>query len=218
MSGCQRPAARRPGGSAADFYSPDIEDYYFTPWGASAIGNVVKFDHDFVGREALERTAGDDHRRKVTLAWDAADVARVVEASHMRPEETPALYIEFPRATYATWQYDAVHDGEGRTMGASTYTGFSWNERAMLSLAVVEPEYATPGHACSVLWGEPEGGAKSHAAAGAPPPGGDRRHGRPGPDRDEIAAMTATACSSDLLARRGANWMDRAGAWRRVAS
>ncbi len=92
--------------------------------------------------------------------WDPADVARVVE-SYMRPEETPPLYIEFPRATYATWQYDEVHDAQGRTMGVSTYTGFSWNERAMLSLAVVEPEYAEPGTRVSVVWGEPEGGAKS---------------------------------------------------------
>ena len=36
--------------------------------------------------EALERTAGDDHRRKVTLVWDPADVAGVVE-SYMRPED-----------------------------------------------------------------------------------------------------------------------------------
>ena len=147
-------------GLGGSFYSPDIQDYYFTPR-ELGYGNVVKFDHDFVGREALERTAGDDHRRKVTLVWDAADVARVVE-SYMRPEEIPPLYIEFPRATYATWQYDAVHDAQGRTMGASTYTGFSWNERAMLSLAVVEPEYADPGTRVSVRWGEPEGGAKSH--------------------------------------------------------
>ena len=146
-------------GLGGSFYSPDIRDYYFTPW-ELGYGNVVKFDHDFVGRAALERTAGDEHRRKVTLVWDPADVARVVE-SYMRPEETPALYIELPRATYATWQYDAVHDASGRMVGASTYTGFSWNERAMLSLAVVEPEHATPGTRVSVLWGEPEGGAKS---------------------------------------------------------
>ena len=43
----------------------------------------------------------------------------------------------------------------------STYTGFSWNERSMLSLAVLEPEFATPGTQVSVVWGEPEGGAKS---------------------------------------------------------
>lgn len=141
------------------FNALEIQDYYFTPW-ELGYGNVVKFDHDFVGREALERTAGDDHRQKVTLVWDPADVARVVE-SYMRPEETPGLYIEFPRATYATWQYDAVRNDQGRTIGASTYTGFIWNERAMLSLAVVEPEYAKPGARVSVLWGEPDGGAKS---------------------------------------------------------
>ncbi|MEP7045023.1 MAG: aminomethyl transferase family protein, partial [Ilumatobacteraceae bacterium] len=139
--------------------APDIQDYYFTPW-ELGYGNVVKFDHDFVGREALERTAGDDHRQKVTLVWDAEDVAKVVE-SYMHPDELPGLYIEFPRATYATWQYDAVHNDEGRTVGASTYTGFIWNERAMLSLAVVEPEYAKVGSRVSVLWGEPDGGAKS---------------------------------------------------------
>jgi hypothetical protein len=66
-----------------------------------------------------------------------------------------------PRATYSTWQYDAVHDGQGRTIGASTYTGFIWNERSMLSLAIVEPQYAEPGTRVSVIWGEPDGGAKS---------------------------------------------------------
>jgi vanillate/3-O-methylgallate O-demethylase len=140
-------------------YAPEIQDYYFTPW-ELGYGNVVKFDHDFVGREALERTANDDHRRKVTLVWDPKDVAAVVE-SYMRPAETPPLYIELPRATYATWQYDAVRDDTGRTIGASTYTGFIWNERAMLSLAIVDPQHAEPGTRVSVLWGEPEGGAKS---------------------------------------------------------
>ena len=140
-------------------HAPEIQDYYFTPW-ELGYGNVVKFDHDFVGREALERSAGDDHRRKVTLVWDPKDVAAVVE-SYMRPEETPPLYIELPRATYATWQYDAVRDASGRTIGSSNYTGFIWGERALLSLAVVEPQYAEPGTRVSVLWGEPDGGAKS---------------------------------------------------------
>ena len=141
------------------YCAPEIQDYYFTPW-ELGYGNVVKFDHDFVGREALEQSAGDDHRRKVTLVWDPKDVAAVIE-SYMRPEETPPLYIELPRATYATWQYDAVRDATGRTIGTSNYTGFIWGERALLSLAVVDPQYAEPGTRVSVLWGEPEGGAKS---------------------------------------------------------
>ena len=69
------------------FNAPEIQDYYFTPW-ELGYGNVIKFDHDFVGREALERTAGDDHRRKVTLVWDPADVAAVFE-SYMKPDELP---------------------------------------------------------------------------------------------------------------------------------
>jgi len=146
-------------GLGGSLYMPNIEDYYFTPW-ELGYGNVVKFDHDFVGREALERTAGDEHRQKVTLVWDPADVAAVVE-SYMHPDETPGLYIELPRATYATWQYDAVSNDDGHGVGASTYTGFIWNERAMLSLAIVEPQYAKPGTRVSVTWGEPDGGAKS---------------------------------------------------------
>jgi len=70
--------------------APNIDDYYFTPW-ELGYGNVVKFDHDFVGREALERSAGDDHRKKVTLVWDPADVAALFE-SYMHPDELPGLY------------------------------------------------------------------------------------------------------------------------------
>ena len=139
--------------------APKIEDYYFTPW-ALGYGNVVKFDHDFVGREALENMANDNHRQKVTLVWDPADVAHVVE-SYMHPDEVPPLYIELPRATYATWQYDTVHDDKGKAIGASTYTGFTWNERSMVSLAVVDAEHAKPGTRVSLTWGEPDGGAKS---------------------------------------------------------
>ena len=38
------------------FVSDDIEDYYFTPWDLG-YGGYVKFDHDFVGREALQERA-----------------------------------------------------------------------------------------------------------------------------------------------------------------
>ncbi|HEX3089134.1 MAG TPA: hypothetical protein VHQ23_10795, partial [Ilumatobacteraceae bacterium] len=89
-----------------------------------------------------------------------ADVGRVVE-SYVDTSQLPALYMELPRATYSTWQYDSVHDETGRPIGVSTYTGLTWNERAMVSLAVVDPEFATPGTRVSVTWGEPDGGAKS---------------------------------------------------------
>ena len=39
---------------AGSFVSNDVEDYYLTPW-ALGYGSFVKFDHDFIGRDALER-------------------------------------------------------------------------------------------------------------------------------------------------------------------
>ena len=43
-------------------YVPDtIEGYYLTPWDLG-YGPFVKFDHDFIGREALERMADQPHR------------------------------------------------------------------------------------------------------------------------------------------------------------
>ena len=141
--------------------APNIEDYYFTPW-ELGYGNVIKFDHDFIGRETLERSATTEHRQKVTLVWNPADVAHVIEG-YMRAEELPPLYLELPRATYSTWQYDAVLNGDGQKIGASTYAGMIWGERSMLSLAIVEPQYATPGTEVSIIWGEPDGGTRSSA-------------------------------------------------------
>ena len=38
------------------FYSNDIRDYYLTPYDLG-YGPFVKFDHDFIGRQALEKMA-----------------------------------------------------------------------------------------------------------------------------------------------------------------
>ena len=113
-----------------------------------------------IGREALERLAGQTSRRKVTLAWNPDDVVALTRTYTDR-DALPALYVVHPLSNYANWQYDAVLDGNGRTVGAAVYTGFSWNERSMLSTAVVDAALAAPGTELSVLWGEPEGGALS---------------------------------------------------------
>ena len=62
------------------FNSPNIEDFYLTPWDLG-YGPHVKFDHDFIGREALEKRAKSPHRSKVTLALNTDDVMRVIGIS-----------------------------------------------------------------------------------------------------------------------------------------
>ena len=64
------------GSLGGSFYSNNIEDYYLTPY-ELGYGPFVKFDHDFIGREALEKIADKPHRRKVTFAWNADDVTKV---------------------------------------------------------------------------------------------------------------------------------------------
>src|SRR5690606_33579380 len=80
------------GSIGGSFVSDNIEDYYVTPY-ELGYGPFVKFDHDFIGREALEKIAGKPHRRKVTLAWNADDVAKVFR-SMMEPGIENYKYID----------------------------------------------------------------------------------------------------------------------------
>ena len=136
------------------FYSDDITDYYLSPYDLG-YGAFVKFDHDFIGRAALEKMAGSPHRTKVTLVWNGDDVARVLGSLFRRGGDI-AKYIDLPLANYSTLPYDKVVK-QGRTVGISTYTGYTYNERAMVSLAMVDVALSEPGNEVTVVWGEEKG-------------------------------------------------------------
>lgn len=142
------------------FVSDRVEDYYFTPWDLD-YGRVVKFDHDFIGRHALEAMAKGPHRRKVTLVWNPDDVANVFRGMLDTDGLAPKI-LEMPAAHYAAYPYDAVlKDGQG--VGVSITPIYSANERAWLSLAIVAPEHAETGTELAVVWGEPDGGSAKPA-------------------------------------------------------
>jgi len=130
--------------------SAEISDYYVTP---QDIGydRVVKFDHDFVGRDAIEKEAGDPRRTKVTLHWNVDDVMAIFR-SQFEPG-LPAKFIEMPKSRYAFYHVDKVMSG-GRMVGMSTDVGYITNERAFISLATVDLDSAEPGTEVTVLWGE----------------------------------------------------------------
>jgi syringate O-demethylase len=151
------PAAGYEGSASigGSFVSDDIEDYYLTPWDLG-YGNYVKFDHDFVGRDALERMAEDEHRMKVTLALDDDDVAETIGT--MFRKEGRAKFMDWPSAVYSMHPYDTVL-ADDEPAGVSTWIGYSANEGKMLTLAVLDPEHAEPGTEVTLVWGEPEGGS-----------------------------------------------------------
>jgi glycine cleavage system aminomethyltransferase T len=137
---------------------PNIEDYYVTPWDLG-VEKRIKFDHDFIGREALEKMAQrTDHRRKVTLMWNDEDVLKI-QASLLQPG-IPFKYLDLPRASYAPQQNDAVHNVGGERIGFSVAASYTVAEARVLSVAVVEPAYAAPGTEVVLTWGEPNGGSR----------------------------------------------------------
>jgi vanillate/3-O-methylgallate O-demethylase len=143
------------GSIGGSFDSSNIEDYYVTPY-EMGYGSFIKFDHDFIGRQALEKMAGKPHRRKVTLAWNPDDVAKVWRS--MLEQGDPYKYIDLPLSNYTSASYDKlVH--EGKIVGLSMFAGYSYNERSMLSLGIVDPDIQL-GNEVRLVWGETDGGSK----------------------------------------------------------
>jgi vanillate/3-O-methylgallate O-demethylase len=137
------------------FVSDRIEDYYLTPY-ELGYGHMVRFDHDFIGREALEAMDKPSQRRKVTLAWNKEDAGRI--AASLYTDEIPVKGLDAPISNYSSSNYDTVLlDGEN--VGLSLFTGYSHNERLELSLGVVDPGIEV-GTEVTLIWGEPDGGTR----------------------------------------------------------
>jgi vanillate/3-O-methylgallate O-demethylase len=144
------------GSLGGSYVSDNIEDYYLTPY-ELGYGSFVKFDHDFVGRQALENKSRQAHRRKVTFEWNGGDLAEIFR-SMFDGEGEPYKFFDVPIANYASSSYDRVTRG-GKLVGLSMFAGYSFNERVGLSLGVVDPDIKL-GEELILTWGEEGGGTR----------------------------------------------------------
>jgi len=135
------------------FDSDDVEDYYVTPIEVG-YDHIVDFDHDFVGKEALQAEMDDPARTKVTLVWDDDDVVDVF-ASLFREGET-FKFMDMPAPRSSACHYDEVRK-DGEHVGVSKWVSYIYNHREMLSLALLDTEYAEPGTEVTITWGEADG-------------------------------------------------------------
>lgn len=135
------------------FHSEDISDYYLGP-AELGYGSFVDFNHEFVGKEAVRERVQNPRREKVTLVWDDSDVLELF-ASLFRDGET-FKFFDLSMPYWSVFHYDEVLRGE-ETVGLSKYFGYTYNERSVLSLAVVDIEHAVPGTEVTLVWGEPNG-------------------------------------------------------------
>jgi vanillate/3-O-methylgallate O-demethylase len=137
------------GGSYA---SENIDDYYTTPWDIG-YGHLVKFDHDYVGKAALQKLAAQPPpRQKVFLRWDEQDVARVL-ASSLFGKENRTKMLGVPYSTYATFPNDQVLIGD-KMVGISVISVYTVNVGSWFSMAVVDTQHAIDGQRVDILWGD----------------------------------------------------------------
>ncbi len=136
---------------AGSFEGKDISDYYRSP---IELGwqKVVNFDHDFIGRKALEDEAVRPKRIMRTLVWNAGDVIDVYASLYRR--ETPYHFMDMPRDQRGFHWADKVMKN-GKLVGISTSRGYSYYFREMLSLTSIDVECSEPGTDVSVVWGNP---------------------------------------------------------------
>ena len=92
----------------------------------------------------------------MTLAWNPEDAATLL-ASPVGP--APGYqFFDLPNANYGSSNYDSILDADNNVIGLSLFTGYSANERSLLSLATIDPDVPL-GAEIRVMWGEPDGGS-----------------------------------------------------------
>ena len=141
-------------GSASD----DINNFYSNPY-ELGWGKMIKFDHNFVGRDALEKIAAENKRQIVTLEWNVEDIADVFASQFM--DGQPYKYIDTPsdRNLWPDFSMstprDKVIDAKGEMIGLSFGRQNSAYFQRMVSICCLDTEYAELGTEVMVVWGEP---------------------------------------------------------------
>jgi vanillate/3-O-methylgallate O-demethylase len=134
------------------YYSKNIEDYYVTPHDLD-YGHILKLDHDFIGKKALEKQRPAT-RRKVTLAWNAEDTGKIL-TEMMKPDSDRVKPLDLPimnLSQHTQRPYDTLLKNS-RMVGVSLTASYSSNELAILSLAMVDKDIEI-GDELVLLWGE----------------------------------------------------------------
>ncbi|HMB74741.1 MAG TPA: aminomethyltransferase family protein [Gammaproteobacteria bacterium] len=136
--------------------SNDIEDYYVNPF-ELGYGFYIGWKTDFIGKDALTKMKDGPNRQKVTIEWNRDDLLKVVASAF--EEGVAYKWIDFPQPNYASSNADLLLR-DGKQVGMSMFNGYSFNERCMLSLAVVAPDVQI-GDVLTLKWGEPEATGKT---------------------------------------------------------
>lgn len=148
------PTFRRTANLTGSVEATNTRARYRTPY-ELAWDKAVKFDHDFIGRVALEREAQDPQRTVATLVWNADDVLDIHASLFRAGPEYKTLDLPtsptFVDGVLAHADH-LLHDG--RSVGYSSGTIYSYYFRQHMSMAVIDRAQAKIGTQVTVQWGD----------------------------------------------------------------
>jgi syringate O-demethylase len=99
-----------------------------------------------------------ERRKKVTFVWNGDDTAAAYGS--MFHDGPGAKFINLPMSLYDTFHADRI-EANGKVVGLSTWTGYSANERRILSLGTIDAKLAKPGTEVTLFWGEDKPSGKA---------------------------------------------------------
>ena len=139
----------------------NLDERFVTPYDVGW-GFLIKYNHDFPGRAALEAVKDNPPRTLATLEWNAEDVGKVFAAMFDGGEKVDDISAQcdmpvgansfFGRTVYHA---DNVSTPAGEKVGITAGRINSYNYHRMISLAFVKPEYAAEGTELVITWGTP---------------------------------------------------------------
>jgi len=137
--------------------SDDIKDYYRNPY-ELGWGHMVKFDHDFIGREALESIAAGNPRQMVKLVLNHEDMMKGF-ASFFEKEAEPYPDMPFPQEVSSMgvflnnyFNYKVLKNG--KMVGIAMWRTYTLYYRETISLCCIDPELADIGTDVTILYGD----------------------------------------------------------------
>ena len=154
-------------GSAAS----DPEAFYVTPFDIGW-GYLVNFDHDFMGKAALEKLKESTHKQAVTLIWNTEDVGDVFMSQFRGKDVEPydSLHAHSQLAAEDVGIRADFVTADGENIGIASGRTFAYYERRMISLGFINKKYAKIGNEVKILWGSPGHPQKEIRATIAPFP------------------------------------------------
>lgn len=139
----------------------NLESRFVTPYDVGW-GFLTKFNHDFRGRETLEKIAENPPREATTLEWNPDDIgavfAEMFKSKNMEVNDI-SKQSDFDMTGNSFFGQALYHAdkvlADGKEIGITTGRIISYNYNSMISLGFIDPDYTKEGTELTILWGTP---------------------------------------------------------------